>query len=130
MRYAKPGCIILSAMIGTLLFVVQAISQTVPPSAPASLSILFEEHFSKKQNPDGTPSGWGLKQWIGKKPVIRVESENGLTVLHLISENNSYGVYKEFKFNIRKFPILHWRWKITTLPKDGDVRKKETDDQA
>ena len=120
----------LSAVIGTLLLVIQTIPHTVPLVATAGPSILFEEHFSKKQNQDGTPSGWGLKQWMGNKPDIRLETENGLTVLHLISEKNSYGVYKEFKFDIREFPILHWRWKATVLPKDGDVRKKETDDQA
>lgn len=120
----------LPALIGTLLLLVQATPQAISQVAPASPSILFEEHFSEKQNPDGTPSGWGLKQWMGNKPDIRLESENGLTVLHLISENNSFGLYKEFKFDIREFPILHWRWKVTVLPKDGDVRRKETDDQA
>lgn len=120
----------LPAAMGTFLLVTQAIPLIIPPAATASPSILFEEHFSEKQNPDGTPSGWDLKQWKGSKPDIHLESENGLTVLHLISVNNSFGVYKEFKFDIREFPILHWRWKVTMLPKDGDVRRKETDDQA
>jgi len=120
----------LPTMIVTFLVVIQAVPPTVPLAAAASPSILFEEHFSEKQNPDGTPRGWGLKQWMGKKPDIRLESEDRPIALHLISVDNSFGVYKKFKFDIRKFPILHWRWKVTVLPKDGDVRRKETDDQA
>jgi hypothetical protein len=120
----------LCTAIGTFLILVQTISQAAPPSAPANPSILFEEHFSGKQNPDGTPAGWNLKRWAGGKPDIQLGSENGSPVLHLISQNNSFGIYKEFKFNIQKYPILRWRWKVTQLPKDGDVRRKETDDQA
>jgi hypothetical protein len=44
--------------------------------------------------------------------------------------NNSFGLYKEFKFDVREYPILRWRWKATALPREGDVRRKETDDQA
>jgi len=129
-RRIRKRCVILYVAIGTFLLAAQAFSQTVPLSSSPSSSILFEETFSKKQNPDGTPSGWRLKQWAGGKADIRLESENGSTVLHLISQNNSFGIYKEFRFDVQKYPILRWRWKVTVLPKDGDVRRKETDDQA
>ncbi|HYB44389.1 MAG TPA: DUF3047 domain-containing protein, partial [Candidatus Methylomirabilis sp.] len=31
---------------------------------------------------------------------------------------------------VRQYPILQWRWKVVLLPKAGDARKKETDDEA
>jgi Protein of unknown function (DUF3047) len=117
---------VIPVIIGILLLVIEAVLQ----AAPTTPSILFEEHFTEKQNPDGTPNGWNLKQWSGNNPDIRLVSENGVAALHLISVNNSFGLYKEFKFNVREYPILRWRWKVTVLPKGGDVRRKETDDQA
>jgi hypothetical protein len=48
----------------------------------------------------------------------------------LVSKQNSFGVYKNFDFDIHDNPYLSWRWKVTVLPTGGDVRNKKTDDQA
>jgi hypothetical protein len=32
--------------------------------------------------------------------------------------------------DVKEYPILQWRWKVVTLPKGGDARRKETDDEA
>jgi Protein of unknown function (DUF3047) len=32
--------------------------------------------------------------------------------------------------DVRQHPILQWRWKVVTLPKGGDARRKQTDDEA
>jgi len=39
-------------------------------------------------------------------------------------------VQKKVPFDIRKYPYLTWRWKALRLPKEGDIRKRETDDEA
>jgi outer membrane protein OmpA-like peptidoglycan-associated protein len=39
-------------------------------------------------------------------------------------------VRKEARVDIKKYPVLSWRWKVTKLPRGGDVRKSATDDQA
>ena len=31
---------------------------------------------------------------------------------------------------MEEYPFLNWKWKVTKLPKGGDVRKADTDDQA
>ncbi|MGD0625262.1 MAG: DUF3047 domain-containing protein, partial [Thermodesulfobacteriota bacterium] len=31
---------------------------------------------------------------------------------------------------IRKYPYLSWKWKVSKLPRGGDIRKRGTDDQA
>ena len=117
-------------LIGSLLFLILAVPSILPQTSSADGPILFEENFSKKQNSDGTPGGWGLKQWSGSSAEIRLVPEDGRRVLHLLSVDNSFGVYREFKFDVREYPILRWRWKVTALPQNGDVRRKETDDQA
>ena len=46
------------------------------------------------------------------------------------SENEGSTISKEVKVDVREYPILQWRWKAVALPKGGDSRKKDTDDQG
>lgn len=51
--------------------------------------------------------------------------------IHLQSgRNNSFSVGREKLVSLNEWPVLEWEWKITVLPKNGDVRVKERDDQA
>jgi hypothetical protein len=59
-----------------------------------------------------------------------VERERGELVLHMVSKNNSFGIKKEAKVNIREYPFLNWRWKAVRVPPGGDVRSANKDDQA
>ena len=79
---------------------------------------------------EGTaPAEWAIKEWNGKADVHVVKDETG-HVLRLRSEKTSTALYKEIEFNIKDYPFLNWRWKTTKIPTGGDVRKKDTDDQA
>ena len=93
-------------------------------------SPFFEEGFSREANKDGTPKGWKLKSWFGGGQDIRLEHESGNYYLHMASNKNSFGIFKEIELDIKEHPVLRWRWKVTILPKGGEVRNKETDDQA
>ena len=98
-------------------------------AAPADAQLIVADSF-QKLGPDGLPPGWALKQWFGGGHEIRIEHDSDRPVLRLISRKNSFGIYKNLNFNIKDYPILIWRWKITALPDGGDVRNKKTDDQA
>lgn len=51
--------------------------------------------------------------------------------LHVASgDNNSFSVGAEKTFMLPDFPVLEWEWKVTIMPKGGDVRVKSRDDQA
>ncbi len=51
--------------------------------------------------------------------------------IHLRSgRNNSFTVGHEKRFRVEEFPELSWEWRVTQLPKDGDVRNADRDDQA
>jgi len=87
------------------------------------------ESFSKGVDEKGLPLDWELKEKEGT-PIIKLEKEKGIDVLHLTSEKSSFGVAKKIDVDIKEYPYLNFRWKVIELPRNGDFRKKETDDQA
>jgi len=98
-------------------------------STQAHSDQLIIESFAQGLNGKGMPLGWELKQKSGS-PLVTLEKERDAFVLHLGSENSSFGLTKEIEVDVSEYPYLNFRWKVTELPKNGDFRKKETDDQA
>lgn len=97
--------------------------------AKADNDRLIIESFSKGVDKKGVPIDWELKEKEGT-PIIKLEKEEGIDVLHLTSEKSSFGVAKKIDIDIKEYPYLNFRWKVIELPRNGDFRKKETDDQA
>jgi len=77
----------------------------------------------------GPPAGWDLKEWKGTAQFDVVDTEAGKTI-HLRSSSTSSALYRDVKFDIREYPYINWKWKVVTIPRGADVRKKSTDDQA
>ncbi len=96
----------------------------------AEKEILLVDRFDGGVDEKGLPQGWVLEKEPGPKSKIAIRKEKGKSFLHLFSENDTFGLKKEISFDIRKHPYLFWRWRVTLLPKGGDIRKRETDDQA
>ncbi len=69
----------------------------------------------------------GFDQEVKVEPP-RVELEGSF--IKLSSKKSSFGFKKEVKLSVKDYPYVHWSWQARTLPKGGDVRKRETDDQA
>ncbi len=44
--------------------------------------------------------------------------------------DNSFSVGLESPFRVQDWPVLEWEWRIVKLPRGGDVRVRERDDQA
>jgi len=63
-----------------------------------------------------------------KEGLPQVGLENGS--IKLSSKESSFGLKRKVEFSVKDYPYLHWSWQARTLPKGGDFRKKETDDQA
>jgi hypothetical protein len=79
----------------------------------------------------GIPPGWKSGQsWGSPAYDFVVEQDGPAKVLHLKSQGDSSTISKAVKTHVKATPILEWRWKATTLPKGGDSRVKQTDDQA
>ncbi|MGQ9696053.1 MAG: DUF3047 domain-containing protein [Thermodesulfobacteriota bacterium] len=96
----------------------------------AENEILLVDRFESGINEKGLPQGWSLEKEPGPKSKILIKKEKGVNFLHLFSVNDTFGLKKEISFDIRRYPYLSWRWRVTLLPKGGDIRKRETDDQA
>jgi len=113
-----------AVLLGIVTILLAAIS-----SAAAAEKTLVIDTFSDKVDSKGLPQGWELKENSGKAD-FKVEHEGNNYFLRLCSENSSWTLVRNVDFDIREYPVLTWRWKVTRLPQGGDVRKKETDDQA
>lgn len=77
----------------------------------------------------GAPDGWKLKEWKGKSEFNVVDAEFG-NAIYLKSNSSSSALYRDINFRLKDYPVIRWSWKVTSLPKGADVRKKSTDDQA
>ena len=102
-------------------------SQTEQPNSPALMKI---ENFSKFIQKNGIPSGWEVKEDNGKIECSILKDGNENSFLHIISKKSSGGIHKELDIDIKQYPYFTWKWKVTKLPLKGDVRKRNTDDQA
>ena len=107
-----------------------ALSFLYVANSGANPGIIPVTKFTSSIMPAGLPEGWSLDKKTGK-PSMRMKKEDNVFYLNLISSgDSSFGVRKEVRVDVKKFPILCWRWKVNKLPRGGDVRKKSTDDQA
>jgi len=85
--------------------------------------------FSTGVNAKGVPQGWQLKERSGKAD-FSVVKDGDLYAVRFRSDDTSFSLEKEVNVDIKQFPVLTWKWKVTKLPVGGDFRKSKTDDQA
>ncbi len=79
----------------------------------------------------GVPPGWRTQSWGSPKYDFEVVADGSSgRVLRLLSDGDSSTINREIKIDCKDYPILQWSWKVVTLPKGADARKKETDDEA
>ena len=101
-----------------------------PVSMAQEKGILWVDRFSTGTNAEGIPVGWILEKNPDSSSMITVEGEKEDHFLRLLSVGDGFGLRKDMSFKIQEHPYLSWRWKVSRLPKGGDIRKRETDDQA
>lgn len=75
------------------------------------------------------PQGWKLSVHEGEADLALVPDGVG-QALKLRSRLSSFTLAKSVDIDLRRTPHLEWEWKVTELPKGGDVRRRATDDQA
>lgn len=91
-------------------------------------TFLYAENIIKVTDYDKGFLDWKVKAF-SKKATFTVEKKEKKSI-HLESKENSYSVAKELYFNLAQYPYLNFEWKVTLLPEKGDLRNKNTDDQA
>lgn len=126
---AAGGCRGGNRLIGWLLAAaVAACASAAVAQSPASRVV--EDWSPHSDGTRGVPKGWQTQSWGSPKYDFAVVSEGAGRVLHLRSVDDSSTITKEVKIDVKQYPILQWRWKVVELPKGGDARRKETDDEA
>jgi hypothetical protein len=85
--------------------------------------------FSMESERAGVPPDWKLSTKEGTAHVAVVKDGGG-RALRLRSYSSSFAVQKEVDIDVKRTPLVVWEWKVTQLPKRGDLRQSSTDDQA
>jgi Protein of unknown function (DUF3047) len=125
MKVMKRPRAILLMVIAALLC--PALLSAAPAAAAEDRVVIAD--FSSGIGEMGAPTGWQVAEKSGKADYT-VVTDSGERALLLRSTNTSFSVQKKVNVDISQYPVLSWKWKVTKLPKGGDFRKSETDDQA
>lgn len=78
------------------------------------------------------PAGWSRLSFrgLGRGTRYDVVSDHGTTVLRARAEAGASGLVRRIRIDPHRYPILRWRWKVTTLPRGTDLHRREGDDAA
>jgi len=98
----------------------------------AADQVVIEDWKKPPLGAKGVPPDWKGQDWGSPTYDMTIAENDGHRVLHLRSKDDGSTVSKDIKgkVDLKQTPILEWRWKAVVLPKGGDSRKKELDDQA
>lgn len=101
-------------------------------AAGAADLVMIEDWSRAAVGAKGIPPDWDAQKWGSPTYDFAIVENDGHKVLHLRSQNEGSTISRTIKgkVNLKETPILEWQWKVVTLPRGGDSRKKETDDQA
>lgn len=116
----------MTRLVAVMLLLVLAV-------AAWAADVVIDDWQSQKLGAHGIPDGWlGGQTWGLPQHDMTIEENEGHRVLHMKSKIESSAVRRDIRgrVNLKETPILEWSWKAITLPKNGDCRKKATDDQA
>ena len=114
------------AALGLLSLVVAA------ATALAADVAVVENWSTQPPGTKGIPPPWQKQSWGSPAYDFTIVEDGGRRVLHMKSANDSSTISKEItrQVSLKDTPVLAWSWKVVALPRGGDSRRKETDDQA
>ncbi len=82
----------------------------------------------------GNFSAGSLAQWQSKAfkghTQYQLENLDGTSVLKAESNGSASGLYKEQRIDVRKTPVLNWRWRIENRLGNINEQSKSGDDYA
>lgn len=117
-------------MTRLLIGLVISVLWTTPALSTEPSSAVIEDWSRHRDGATGIPEGWKGQIWGSPRYDFTVVADGPGRVLCLRSRGDNSTISKEVSVDVRRFPILTWRWKVLTLPRGGDSRRRETDDQA
>jgi hypothetical protein len=102
------------------------------PSRANGDAILPVGAFSMAQAGRDVPDGWKPLTFpkIKKHTQYEAIADGAITVMRATSEAAASGLVHAVSVDLKKYPILKWRWKVSSLIEKGNVRTKQGDDYA
>lgn len=116
------------ALAGLLVSLAAPAGAALAGEAPAGRGDLPLATF-ENDTPGQPPVGWKARGG-DIEDVYVIREESGRKYLHADARGTSIQIGKDQSYDVKKFPILTWRWRVTVLPEGGDERKKEAGDSA
>ena len=95
-------------------------------------SVVVEDWSTSPLGVRGVPPGWRGRSWTRSAYDLTVVADGTERALHLRSQDDAAFISKALngRVDLRRTPILEWRWKALVLPAGGDARRRAADDQA
>ncbi len=113
-------------MGGLALVLWVAIFASLPTMAMAQHAI----HVTFEGNEVGKPpTGWASRNGSAAD-VYSVQSEGGKKFLHADARGTAVQIGLEVPWSLKEFPLLQWQWRALLFPRNGDERKKATNDSV
>ena len=99
-------------------------------SAADSLKLDFNrKNFDESEQ---LPKQWALKgKLFTKKPTYEiVRSKDGQEALRIQVDRATGTILYDISGVLQKYPIMRWKWRVLSLPKNADGRDPDRDDQV
>ena len=100
------------------------------PVQAQSPSVLEVGKFSAAQEGVTLPDSWKPLTFpkIDRHTIYTVTKEEEVTSIKAVSQASASGLTRQITVDLKEYPILSWRWKVSNVLHKGDVTKKQGDD--
>ena len=82
----------------------------------------------QKDEPGNPPSGWSSREKEKMAGVYTVQAEGENKFLHAEARGVSVQIGYETKWELKKYPVLGWKWRAVVFPEGSNERKKSGND--
>ena len=87
--------------------------------------------FKKEKKSSTVPKGWEVIPYFRTaKNKLSLSKEGKRTVLRVKSIGSASGVLKKLEIDLKKFPVIAWRWKINRVVGMAIESRKDRNDSA
>ncbi len=93
-------------------------------------SIITVGDFSRANTGEILPQNWEPLTFkkIKAHTVYGMVEDQGRTVIKAHSQASASGLIRKIAIDVKKYPMVQWRWKITQVNEKTDVTQKSGDD--
>ena len=89
-------------------------------------------NFSSAPAGSDLPPGWEPLTFpkIAQHTTYQLVKDGDTVVIKADSQASASGLTRKMDIDLKKYPILQWRWKVNSVIEKSDVARKEGDDYA